>query len=235
MRCAPQTWIACAIDSGPYASPAWMVTLMLLSRTSWNAALWCLAGWSYSAPARSKPTTPRPLYATASSAISSELSGETLRMPQMMTFDSMPMLVLRRAQALEHALDDGRELEAAARVEHRRVAHLHVADVLARGVLGELVGDAPERLLGLHHAQRDVEGLEVLDERAAVLPEVHRRAEARPRRRPGSSIAVLLGEVEDRREAERAVEVDVQVGLRELLDELERNGSRGLGLGHSQT
>ena len=103
-------------------------------------------------------------------------------MPQMMTFDSMPSFVLRRAQAREHALDHARELEAAPRVQHRRVAHLHVADVLARGVLGELVGDAPQGLLGLHDAQGDVEGLQVLDERAAVLAEVHRRRAARRRR-----------------------------------------------------
>ena len=107
-------------------------------------------------------------------------------MPQMMTFDSMPQLVVRRAQPGEHRLDDARQLEPAPRVEHRRVAHLHVADVLARGVLGELVGDAVERLLGLHHAQRDVERLQVLDERAAVLAEVHRACGARPGRRAGA-------------------------------------------------
>jgi hypothetical protein len=55
-------------------------------------------------------------------------------------------------------------------VEHRRVADLHVANVLARGILGDLVGGAGESIGGLQDAQRDVERLEVLDERPAVFP-----------------------------------------------------------------
>jgi hypothetical protein len=140
---------------------------------------------------------------------------------------------LRGAQALEHGFDHRRELEAALRVEHGRVAHLHVADVLAGGVLGELVGDAGERVGGLHHAEGDVERLQVLDERAAVATEVHRLAEAVLVGR-GEDDLLFVGELEDGRETKRAVEVNVEVRLGELLDELERECLRHGGrLAHS--
>src|SRR5580704_2349217 len=54
-----------------------------------------------------------------------------------------PMLLASLPQAGEHTLDDGRELEATPRMQHRRVAHFHVSNVLARSVLRELVGDSP--------------------------------------------------------------------------------------------
>ncbi len=133
--------------------------------------------------------------------------------------------LLRLVQAFEHRLDDLRQAQAPPRVEHRRVADLHVAHVLARGVLGELVRDARERLLGLHDLERDVEGLEVLDERAGVLAEVHRAGE--PVGGVGGELdAVLLGELEDRRESKRAVEMDVEIRLRKLLEERERKRHR---------
>ena len=68
-----------------------MVTFTLLSRMSWTASRWWRAGWPSSAPARSKPTTPLPLYATASSARRTEVIGSMWRMPQMITFDLMPV------------------------------------------------------------------------------------------------------------------------------------------------
>ena len=52
------------------------------------------------------------------------------RMPQMITLDLMPVSRFARAQPLEHRVDDRRRLQAVARVEHRRVAHLEVAHVL---------------------------------------------------------------------------------------------------------
>ena len=68
---------------------------MLLSRTSWNAALVVLGGVVVLGAREVEADDAAVLVGDASSAISSELSGETLRMPQMMTFDSMPKLVLR--------------------------------------------------------------------------------------------------------------------------------------------
>ena len=103
-------------------------------------------------------------------------------------------------------------------MEHRRVADLHVPDVLRGRVLGQLVGGAVQRVLGLQHLERDVERLEVLDQPAGVLADVH--AAAQLVRSCGRQLdALLLGQLEDRLEAHRAVEVDVEIGLGELLEE----------------
>ena len=71
------------------------------------------------------------------------------------------------------------------------------------------------------YPERDVEGLEVLDQRSAVLPEVHGPAELGGIRR-GELDAVDAARSMMVLEAERAVEVDVQVALGELAEELER-------------
>ena len=63
-------------------------------------------------------------------------------------------------------------------MEHGRVANLHVADVLARCVFRELEGGAVQRVFGLQNTERDVERLQVFDERPAVLAEVHGTLEA---------------------------------------------------------
>ena len=57
-------------------------------------------------------------------------------------------------------------------VERGAVADLQVADVLRGRVHRELVGGAVERLVGLEHGERDVEGDEVLLEAPAVLAHV---------------------------------------------------------------
>ena len=128
--------------------------------------------------------------------------------------------LLRSAEPLEHTLDDRRQPEPAPGVQHRRVAHLHVTDVLARRVFGELVRNAPERFRALHHAQGHVEGFQVLDEASAVLAKVHGLAQPVGISR-GQVDPLSLGEFEDGRQAQRSVEMNVQVGLRELLDDLE--------------
>ena len=58
----------------------------------------------------------------------------------------------RTAQAVEHRFHDLGQLQAALRVQHRRVAHFHIAHVLAVRVFGELEGNALERGFGLHDA-----------------------------------------------------------------------------------
>ena len=97
-------------------------------------------------------------------------------------------------------------------MEHGRVAHLHVTDVLARSVFGELVGNAMKRIFVLEHAQGDVEGLEVFHQRAAVSAEVHRLLELDRVHRWERDVS-LLGQLDDRREAQRAIEMHVQIGL----------------------
>src|SRR6185437_12856147 len=73
----------------------------------------------------------------------------------------------------------------------------------------------------LHHPKRDVESLEVLDQRAAILPEVHRATEL-GRIGRGQLDVMCARQIEDGVEAERAVEVDVQVRLGKLVEEVER-------------
>jgi hypothetical protein len=77
----------------------------------------------------------------------------------------------------------------------------------------------------LQNGERDVEGLQVLDERSAVLPEVHRLRELGRLRRRKLDF-VLPRQVDDGRKPEAAVEVDVEVRLRQLLEERERERRR---------
>ncbi len=144
---------------------------MLLSRTSWNAARWCFGGKIRLGAREVEADDAAALVGhSGARAISYDDSGEMLRMPQNDDVGLDAVGLPRAAQTLEHGLDDSRELEAEPRVQHRRVAHLHVTDVLEVRVFGQLEGDALERLFGLHHAQGDVETAEILDERAELVP-----------------------------------------------------------------
>jgi len=93
-------------------------------------------------------------------------------------------------------------------------AHFAVDDAVLREVLHEFPGDAGEPLFRLHHGDREVEGLEVLDERAGValrrepLPESARVG-------LGNVDADGIGELDDRRRAQRTVEMVVQRHLRQ--------------------
>jgi hypothetical protein len=150
----------------------------------------------------------------------SDDSGEMLRIPQIMRLLSMPWSV-RVVQPAQHRLDHLRQLQLLARVQHRRVAHLHVAHVLRRRVGRQLVGHAVQRLLVLQHLQRQLEGLEVLDQAPGVAPEAHRlRQPLRRVRRQRHPLP--LRQLDQRRDAHRAVEVHVQVGLRQPLDQRQR-------------
>ena len=77
-----------------------------------------------------------------------------------------------------------------------------------RRVDGELVGGAVERVLGLEHRERDVERLEVVLERLADLAHVDGAGELSGVS-AGSSTPCCVGELEDRVEPQRAVEVAV--------------------------
>ena len=70
--------------------------------------------------------------------------------------------------ALLHGLDGLVEGEPAREVLLGRPADLAVDDAVGGEVLDELARDAGETLAGLHDGDRDVEGLQVLDERAGV-------------------------------------------------------------------
>ena len=132
------------------------------------------------------------------------------------------------AQAVQHRLDDGGELETVLRVQHRRVPHLHVADVLEVGVLGELKGDALESVLLLHDLQGELEALEIVDQGAEVAPcadgGAHVLGGLEPEVQP-----LGAGEVHDRLRTQRAIQVHMEIGLRELVEDLEGDGLRGFG------
>src|SRR5690606_23238971 len=132
------------------------------------------------------------------------------------------------AQGVQHRLDDGGELQAVPRVQHRRVPHLHVADVLEVRVLGELEGDALEGFLLLHDLQGELEPLEVIDEGAEVGPRADGGAHVFGGLEPELQ-ALGAGEVHDRLWTQGAVQVHVEIGLRELVEDLEGDVLRPFG------
>src|SRR5690606_4705976 len=137
------------------------------------------------------------------------------------------------AEAGEDGVVDLPEREALVGVEDGAVADLQVADVLGGGVLGQLVGDAVERLARLHHRDRVAEPGEVLFQRgrAVDLAELGGQAFLV---RGGELVerALLPGEVEEGAEAEGPVEVAVELGLGPGQDGVARErGARGRGSG----
>src|SRR5688572_15338993 len=130
-------------------------------------------------------------------------------------------LALGAPEPRQHGLEDGRQLEPLRLVEDRRVAHLHVPHVLGRAVLGQLVGDALERIRHLQHRQRDVERLEVVAQAPHLRPgdELPRQLGRGLRRQAD---ALLLRQLPDRARPERSVEVEVEVGLRQAAQRLGR-------------
>jgi hypothetical protein len=136
-----------------------------------------------------------------------------------------PVLLARLPQAFEHAFDDRRQLEPATGVKHRRIANFHVPDVLAGRVLRQLVGNATQGVLRLHYAQGDLERPRY----STSVPQFSPRcmADRRPSGSPaGSSTLWRSRRTQEWSRAEATVQVDVQVGLGELLDELQGNGGR---------
>jgi len=113
---------------------------------------------------------------------------------------------------LEHRLYYLSEPQTATRVQHRRVADLHVADVLRRGVGGELVRGAIQRVGGLQHCERDVERLEILHQTAGGLADMNRARQSLEIRRRQRHV-LLESEIEDGLQAHRSVEMHVQIGL----------------------
>ena len=100
----------------------------------------------------------------------------------------------------------------------RRVADLGVDDAVGGEVLGALGGDPDDRVALLHDADRVGERLEVELERLAVgaAPEPRRQLVDVGRRQ--AVVAVLGGEVDDRRRPQAAVEMVVEQRLGRLAD-----------------
>ena len=86
------------------------------------------------------------------------------------------VLAPRQIQTFLHRTDDLVVHQTFVEVQQRRVAHFHVAHVLAMRVLGQFVGDARQRLACLHQLQRDVEDAQVLHQARAILGHLAHRA-----------------------------------------------------------
>ena len=109
-------------------------------------------------------------------------------------------------------------------MERRREPQLEVRDPVLHGVLARLVEDPGDRVRVLHHGERDVEALQVRREVVAVDRALHHRSESREidgLGNAGNLHVLLLGELEDSLWSRETVEVAVEVGLGQLLDDLE--------------
>ncbi len=127
------------------------------------------------------------------------------------------VLLLSGFQALDDGLDDGMQREPLLLMEDRAVAHLDVADILLGRVLRQLEGRADEALVGLHHGQRHIEGLEVFHQRRAILALLHEGPQLL-RRRGREFHLLLLRQLQDRRDPQRAIQVHMEVRLGKTLD-----------------
>ena len=114
--------------------------------------------------------------------------------------------------------NDVRDVEAGPDVELRGEAHLHVAHALLLAVLGQLEGRALQGLLVLQGRHGVLEALQVLVEVRVPGPE-YQRFEPFGRLRGQGNLAVA-GQLDERPEAQRSVEVDVEVGLGEAADQV---------------
>ena len=120
------------------------------------------------------------------------------------------------------------ERQPAGDVEQRAPADLDVADAVGGLGLDELGGDPLERLGVLHERDRQVERAEQL----GLVGARHRRDERGapcPASRVGASIAARARQLERGVDPERAVEVEVELGLGHRLDQA--RGGVGAGRG----
>src|SRR5207237_462583 len=118
-------------------------------------------------------------------------------------------------------VDDLGQHQPALRVQQRTVPNLAVPDALRRAVGRELVRGALQGLPLLQDAERDVEEAQVVGQRLALealLDETGQIARILHRQLH----LLLLREREDGRRPQGAVEVEVQIRLRQRLQERAR-------------
>ena len=214
-RSAPHHWIACQIDGSPKASPAWIVKWEFSRWRYSNASRWRVGGNPASAPAMSKPATPRSRQAIASSAISTRPGLVPHRGQQLADDDPAAAGGHPLVEALLDRRDDLVERQAAA----RRAARARSAPRRRRrrrrpGPRRTRGRPASMRRPGLHHGDGVVEGLEVAHQRAGVGRLGEPAAERRRRRRPGSSWPISAASSMIVCGPQPAVEVVVQQDLR---------------------
>ena len=105
------------------------------------------------------------------------------------------------------------------------VAHLEIADVVARRVLHHLVGDPLDRLGALEQRDGVLEPLEIVLEIGRVVHQ-HEPAELHSGPVSGSANPACAGQLDHRLRPERAVEMGVQLRLGQPADQLTREHRR---------
>ena len=139
-------------------------------------------------------------------------------MLQMMTPVCTPGRPRRLVEAGQHRVQDLRHGVSLEFVEDRREPHLDVAHVFAGGVLHQLARHAPHRFRLLQHGKRVLERVQVLLQRLAGV--AAHEAPAQLRLGGAGQVEVLVaGQLAHGVEADRAVEMNVQVGLGDLPQE----------------
>ena len=211
-RSAPHHWIACQIDGRPKASPAWMVKWAFSRWRYSNASRWRVGGKPASAPAMSKPATPRSRQAMASSAISIERAWWRIAVSSWRTTIRRRWRPSPASKPSWTAATTSSRVRPLVDVLLGGVADLGVDDAVGGQVLDALAGDPGDGRAGLHHGDGVVEGLEVAHQRAGV-GRLDEPAAQRLRVGGRELVADLGGELDDRLRPQPTVEVVVQQDL----------------------
>ncbi len=212
--------MACQIDGRPNASPAWIVKWAFSRRRYSNASRCRIGGKPSSAPAMSKPATPRSRYCDRDLGDLQPALGVPHRREQLTHDDRVPepgRLLLTLDDALLHGLDGLGERESGRQVLLGRPPQLGVDDAVGGQVDDRLAGDASQVLGPLHHRDGVDEGLEVALERTRARRLLEPRAE-RLRVAGRQVVADLVGDLDDRGRAYTSVEVLVEGDLGGLGD-----------------
>ena len=151
-----------------------------------KASRWRVGGKPASAPAMSKPATPRSRHAIGELGDLHRPRLVAHRGQQLAYDDPAAARGHPGVEALLHRRDDLVEGQPAADVLLGGVAHLGVDDAVGGEVLDALAGDPGDRRPVLHDRDGVVEGLEVAHQRAGVGRLGEPATRATPRRRPAA-------------------------------------------------
>ena len=199
--------------AAPPHSPAWAVTWSPISRARSIASWWIVgSGKRCSGPARSTRDEAVGDPVRLEVADEGEVGLGLVRAHQRRDQPGVDAGGLRREPgAVRRGIHDLPAGEPLGGVEQGRPADLDVADVVARLVLDEVSRDALDGLGVLHQGDREVEGLEQLGLVGRLVGPDEHAPHAGERR--GGVDPAGAGDVERRVDPERAVEVEVELGL----------------------
>src|SRR6266550_1476277 len=127
-----------------------------------------------------------------------------------------PEVLFRATQSAQRSLDGLHQRESLYDIQNRRVSDLDVANPVIGRVFRQLVGDSLERFFGLHYRNGHVEPLEVILQGLRVI---HSHEVGQLLRRVlGHLDARLAREIQKRRRSNGAIEMAVELRLRELAE-----------------